>query len=238
MSTPLSQAIKLADEVEKFPLGKCGPSDDPDKQTAYLYAFRDLAKRFVASAKRIGDPDLSELMLNLDTAPEHITDAYDLRAKLFCVIDYLREASENPNYQKEAVNNATFLNIGVLLELKAIETKQFDTTKLVKFCEEINDSYNRANYLSCSLLIRAVMNHIPPIFGFAKFSQVVASSGKSVKAVLSNLQDQARPLADLHTHILIRSKEQLPSKHQIEPYKASFEILIQEILVKLHENKG
>ena len=78
------------------------------------------------------------------------------------------------------------------------------------------------------------MNHIPPIFGFEKFSQVVASSGKSVKAVLSHLQDQARPIADLHTHILIRSKEQLPSKHQIEPYKASFEILIQEIIVKFH----
>lgn len=234
MSTALSQAIKLADEIEKFPLGNCGPSDDPDMQTAYLYGFRDLAKRFVASAKRVGDPDLSELMLNIDTAPEYITDAYDLRAELFCCIDYLKEASENPNYQKDAANNAAFLNTDVLLELKAIKTRRYDTTKLVKFCEEINDSYSRANYLSCSFLIRAVMNHIPPIFGFEKFSQVVASSGKSVKAVLSHLQDQARPIADLHTHILIRSKEQLPSKHQIEPYKASFEILIQEIIVKFH----
>ncbi|MEA1934755.1 MAG: hypothetical protein U9N60_10075 [Thermodesulfobacteriota bacterium] len=64
MSTALSQTIKLADEIEKFPLGNCGPSDDPDKQTAFLYAFRDMAKRFVASAKRIGDPDLSEMMLS------------------------------------------------------------------------------------------------------------------------------------------------------------------------------
>lgn len=238
MHTALSQAIKFADEIENFPLGNCGPSDDPDKQTAYVYAFRDIAKRFVASAKRIGDPDLSSMIDNLDTSPDFITGAYDLRAELFGIIDYLREVSVNPNYQMEAVNNAAFLNTEVLFELKSIKNKKFDTKKLVKYCEELNDSYGRANYLSCALLIRAIMNHIPPIFQAEKFSQVVANSGRSIKAVLTHLEDQARPIADLHTHILIRSKEQLPSKHQIEPYKASFEILIQEIIVKLNENKG
>jgi hypothetical protein len=72
MSTALSKAIKYADEIAAFPLGKCGPSDDPDMQTAYLYGFRDLAKQFVAAAKRIGDPDLSEQLSNLDTSPEFI----------------------------------------------------------------------------------------------------------------------------------------------------------------------
>ena len=106
----LSKAIKFADEIEAFPLGNCGPSDDPDKQTAYLYGFRDLAKRFIAAAKRIGDPDLSEQLSNLDTSPEFITEAYDLRAELFGIIDYLREAAENPKYQEEARNNSAFLN--------------------------------------------------------------------------------------------------------------------------------
>ena len=238
MSSALSKAIKFADEIEAFPLGNCGPSDDPDKQTAYLYGFRDLAKRFIAAAKRIGDPDLSEQLSNLDTSPEFITEAYDLRAELFGIIDYLREAAENPKYQEEARNNSAFLNADVLLELKSISPDKYDIKKLVAFCEELNDSYGRANYLSCILLIRAVMNHVPPIFGHNSFSQVVATSGRSVKAVLSHLEDQARPIADLHTHILIRKKEQLPSKHQIEPYKPSFEILIQEIIAKLHEQKG
>lgn len=238
MHTALSQAIKFADEIEKFPLSNCGPSNDPDMQTAYLYAFRDLAKRFVASAKRIGGTDLSSMIDNLNTSPDFITDAYDLRAELFGIIDYLKDVSANPNYQIEAVNNVSFLNNEILFELKSIENKKFDTKKLVKFCEELNDSYGIGNYLSCALLIRAVMNHIPPIFRAENFSQVVANSGRSIKAVLTHLEDQARPIADLYTHILIRSKEQLPSKHQIEPYKPSFEILIQEIIVKLNENNG
>jgi hypothetical protein len=124
-----------------------------------------------------------------------------------------------------------FLDEGNILQLKSTKAR-FDFAKLIRFCEELNDSYRRGNYLACILLIRAVMNHVPPIFGVQTFSQVVAGSGKSVKAVLSSLEDEARPIADLHTHILIRAREPLPTKHQVEPYKASFEILIHEILTK------
>jgi hypothetical protein len=238
MNTALNQALHYAEEIRKFPLGNCGPSDDPDMQTAYLYGFRDISKMFGAAAKRIGDPDLSNMINELDLSPEYITDAYDLRAELFGIIDYLESASVNENYQDSVNHTSTFLNVEVLDELKKIQNSKYDTKKLIRFCEELNDSYSRANYLSCALLIRAVMNHTPPIFDIEKFSQVVANSGRSVKAVLSHLESQARPISDLHTHFLIRAKEQLPTKHQIEPYKPSFEILIQEIIVKLNINIG
>ena len=119
MNTALSQTLKFADEIENFPLGNCGPSDDSDKETAYVYAFRDLAKRFVASAKRVGDAQLSEMINKLDTSPDCITDAYDLRAELYGVIDYLKEASEKPNYPKDAGNNTAFINTEVLIRRKA-----------------------------------------------------------------------------------------------------------------------
>jgi hypothetical protein len=232
MSPTLSLALSLADDVEKFPLGRCGPSDDPDMQTAYLYGFRDIAKRFLAAAKRIGDPDLSELIVDLDSSPDFITDAYDLKANLQGIIDYLREASKDPEYEMGVINNSAFLDQAVFSQLKSARLSAFDLKKLVRFCEELNDSYRRGNYLACALLIRAVMNHIPPIFGAQNFAQVVSCSGRSVKAVLSRLEDEARPIADLHTHKQIRSQESLPTKHQVEPYKASFEILIQEVLAK------
>ena len=56
MTAALSLAIELADEIERFPLGECGPSDDPDKQYAYVAGFRDIAKRFVAAVKRMAIP--------------------------------------------------------------------------------------------------------------------------------------------------------------------------------------
>jgi hypothetical protein len=199
---------------------------------AYVYSFRDIAKRFLAAARRIGDPDLSELIVGLDASPEFITEAYDLKANLQGIIDYLREVSQDPSYEVGVANNSSFLDQYLISHLKSVRSLAFDFIKLIRFCEELNDSYRRGNYLACTLLIRAVMNHVPPIFGMETFAQVVAGSGKSLKAVLSRLQDESRPIADLHTHMLIRSRESLPTKNQVEPYKAGFEILIQEILTK------
>jgi uncharacterized protein (TIGR02391 family) len=85
----------LAADVEKFPLGQCGPSDDPDQQTAYLYAFRDIAKRFVAAVKRFNHPALNGYLQDIDTAPEFITDAYDTAANLQCLIDALRDLPDD-----------------------------------------------------------------------------------------------------------------------------------------------
>lgn len=233
MTAALSLAIKLADEIERFPLGECSPSDDPDKQYAYAAGFRDIAKRFVAAVKRIGDPDLSDLVSGLDTSPQWISDAHDLRAELYVVIDALKEASQNPNYAANAASNAAFLNTEVLLRLKAVQGARLDPSKLVKMCEELNDSYARGNYISSALLLRAIINHVPSVFGASTFSEVASQSGRSIKAILARLNDDARPIADLHTHILMRQTEHLPTKNQLEPYKASFEVLIQEVLASL-----
>jgi hypothetical protein len=233
MASALSLALEIAGQVEGFPLGKCGPSDDPDMQTAYLYGFRGVARRFVWAAKRVGDPDLSAMLSEIDTSPECITDAYALRADLIGVIDYLREVAENPEYERGVKLGAAFIDEDLVKELRLARSEQFDLDKLIRFCEELNDAYRRGNYISCALLMRAVVNHVPPLFGKSTFSQVVAGAGRSVKAVLSRLEDEARPIADLHNHMTIRSREVIPTKHQVEPYKPAFEILIQEILAVL-----
>ena len=96
--TALARAMELADDLERFPLGKCGPSDDLDEQTAYLYAFLDVARPFVAAIKRIGDPDLSEQVSGLVLDIGEITEAYTLKADLQGVIDHLREVAADPTY--------------------------------------------------------------------------------------------------------------------------------------------
>lgn len=140
MQTALSQAMKFADEIEKFPLGNCGPSDDPDMQTAYLYAFRDLAKRFVSSAKRIGDTKLLTMIANLNTSPDFITEAYDLRAELFGIIDYLKETSDNPNFHIIRTNNRTFLNQA--FNKKRITKVKTDDWKSAYGWKEIEKEYD------------------------------------------------------------------------------------------------
>ncbi len=129
-------------------------------------------------------------------------------------------------------NGSPFIDVGIVKELRELTSDKFDLCKLVRFCEELNDAYGRGNYLSSILLIRAIMNHVPPIFGQTKFSQVVANAGRSLKNVLERLSE-ARSIADLHTHATIRRNEPLPTKNQVEPNKTSFEHLIQEVIVQV-----
>ncbi len=232
MVTALERALELAKEVQQFPVGHCCPSDDPDKETAYVYGFLQEARPFVAAIRRIGDPDLSDQVSGLSLDITYITEAYTLKHQLQGVIDHLRELSSDPTYGRSIRSNAAFLDPSVLEILRTTTSQKFDFSKLVRFCEELNDAYGRGNYLSCALLIRAIMNHVPPLFGCRTFAEVAAQSGKSLKAVLERLEDNARPIADLHTHALIRAKELLPTKHQVEPYKAGFELLIQEVIAR------
>ncbi len=232
MSPKLRLALKLADDIEAFPLGNCGPSDDPDKQTAYLAAFAEIVTRFFAVARRVGDPELEEMLLNVGEPPDEILEAYKQRHTLLAVIDYLREVAEEPAYEEDLTLNALFVAPQVIAQLRAANPTTFDFKKLIGFCEELNDAYRRGAYLSTALLIRAVMNHVPPIFGQPTFGAVVAQAGRSIKPMLDRLESEARPIADLHTHIHIRQRESLPTKNQVEPFKVSFELLLQEVIAR------
>ena len=64
MNQLITRIIKLSEEIEKFPLGQCLPSDDPDKQMAYLYSFKALVKRFMSSAKRLRKQIIPLMHLN------------------------------------------------------------------------------------------------------------------------------------------------------------------------------
>lgn len=232
MSPKLRLVLKLADELVAFKLGNCGPSDDPDMQTAYLAGFNDVATRFMAAGRRVGDPELTEMLQAVSKQPEHIVEAYTQRAGLLAAIDYLREVTEEPSYEENLAFNSAFVAPQVLDSLRAASPSNFDFKKLIAFCEELNDAYRRGAYLSTALLIRAVMNHVPPIFGETTFAAVVAQSGRSVKPMLERLEKEARPVADLHTHILIREHESLPTKNQVEPFKGSFELLLHEVIAR------
>lgn len=97
MSTLLNRVSKLIEEINGFNLGQCGPSDDPDMQTAYVYGYKDLIKRFFASVKRIENPELQKMISGINTNAESIYDAYDLRAEVQGVLDFLED------YQQTAI---------------------------------------------------------------------------------------------------------------------------------------
>ncbi|MFE5300660.1 hypothetical protein [Streptomyces sp. NPDC056632] len=53
-------------------------------------------------------------------------------------------------------------------------TTSWKVDKLLALCTELNDSYASGNAYACAALLRAVLDHIPPVFGHKDFKQVAA----------------------------------------------------------------
>jgi hypothetical protein len=50
---------------------------------------------------------------------------------------------------------------------------QFDRSKLLRLIGELNDNYARGNGYAVHALLRAILDHIPPLLGCASFAAVV-----------------------------------------------------------------
>lgn len=153
------------------------------------------------------------------------------REKILSILD---NRIEDLHIKSKFKNNSNvFIDENIIIKFEDLIDPKFDTIKLLQYLKEVNRSYKEGDFLSCILLLRAVLNYVPPVFGHSTFSQVVSQSGRSLKEIFSFLEEGLRKIADLHTHRVISTNEYLPTNSEISPYKPQFEILLQEILIKI-----
>ena len=81
---------------------------------------------------------------------------------------------------------------------------------------------------------RTILNHIPPIFNFKNFDEVVSNYGglkdnKSFKKNMAHLNDSLKHIADSYLHLQIRKQEILPNETQIN-FKQDLDVLLGEIV--------
>jgi len=115
MSKLIARVQGLIKEISEFELGNCSPSDDPDMQTAYVYAYKDLVKRFIESASRLNNPELLKRLEKINPEIDRITEAYDLRAEITAVFDLIEDITESealqPKIKITAQTGATLRNL-------------------------------------------------------------------------------------------------------------------------------
>ncbi len=128
-----------------------------------------------------------------------------------------------------------FVHPDRLQELRNLAHQSFDFTKLVRFCEELNDNYERGNCLSVVMLGRSIMNHVPPVFGFESFDKFSAGYGKSsFKSSMKHLSGSLKNIADSYLHEPIRKKEVLPTTTQVN-FSQDMDVLLGEVVRKVRE---
>jgi DNA-binding MarR family transcriptional regulator len=126
-----------------------------------------------------------------------------------------------------------FINEDRLQELRKLSSKQskFDYSKIIRLCEELNSNYSNENYYATAMLTRAIMDHVPPIFGKNNFTEVANnySGGDSFKKLMKNLNDFQKNISDGILHEQIRGRESLPNATQVNCSQA-LDKLLEEIV--------
>lgn len=118
-------------------------------------------------------------------------------------------------------------------QLRKIRSDKFDLAKVIRICDELNSCFDAQCFLATGALVRALIDHVPPIFGASSFSEVANNlGGKSVKASLRHLEVTSRNIADAILHQQVRSREVLPSATQIN-FSNDLDVLLSEIVRKL-----
>ena len=137
-----------------------------------------------------------------------------------------------PESQMLKTLRGIFIDHSRIAELLDIESQNFDFTKLATLCEELNAAHKSGSKHSIIMLTRAIIDHVPPIFGCKDFAEVAnnySGSGRSFKSSMKNLQDSSRKIADQHLHTPIRKKESLPTIRQVD-YSNDVDVLLAEIV--------
>jgi hypothetical protein len=124
-----------------------------------------------------------------------------------------------------------YISNEIISSLRTIESK-YDLSKLIRLCEEINDCYNRKNYYAVGILNRAILDHVPPIFGCDNFSKVAnnyTSVSRSFREHMQKLDGPTHKIADDYVHGQIKAKENAANSIQVN-FSSSFDVLLQEII--------
>ncbi len=118
-----------------------------------------------------------------------------------------------------------------IAELKNLSNGSFDLTKLVRLCEELNVCFAGECYLAITMITRAILDHVPPIFSCAKFAELANNykGAKSFKESMLNLENSSRKIADQHLHVQMRGSESLPTIRQVD-FSNDLDVLLAEIV--------
>lgn len=154
----------------------------------------------------------------------------ETRQILIGSLNHLRRRHTFGSLQKRPTS-PPYIDTTRLAELRGIVSQQWDMARLVRLCEELNAAHENGCLMSIAMLARAILDHVPPIFGCKNFTEVANnySGGKSFSGSMQYLDKALRHVADAHLHLQIRQRESLPSPSQVD-FRAGLDVLLGEVV--------
>lgn len=131
--------------------------------------------------------------------------------------------SETETTETSAVSasQSSYASLEIIKKLELLNQKPLFTQKLTTLLDELNAAYASNMAYACHALLRAVLDHVPPIFGSKDFNAVADnySWGRTDKAHMKALKD-FRNSADDALHKQIRKTDILLELQGIPNHRA------------------
>ena len=186
------------------------------------------------------DEDDDEELMSLEQAKGAAAARFELFKTIHqevreSVIEGLREDGILLGKQKIASTKpvAAYVNKSRIAELRQVTSLNFDLQRLIRLCEELNKCFASNSFCATAALVRAVIDHVPPILGARTFAEVANNIGeKSIKASLQRLETSSRNIADSVLHQQIRKREVVPNSTQVN-FSNDLDVLLGEVVRKL-----
>lgn len=119
---------------------------------------------------------------------------------------------QTPSRQAPATSRPlAYVDTQMVASLSAISDLPHDLTKLLKLISELNENYSRGNGYAAHALLRAILDHIPPIFGFKNFNAVANNYrwSQTDKAYMRKLDEFKLQANDVMHRQLSRTPDRL-----------------------------
>ncbi len=156
--------------------------------------------------------------------------------KLESIIDRTELFQITKDNNKAELNNfgALYIANERIDILRKLTHPEFDLLKLIKLLEELNSASKEMNVFTIAMLLRSIIDHIPPIFNFKTFSEVANNYtwSKSNRELMLRLDNSLRNIADSYLHTKIRKKEIIPSPTQVD-FRPEMDVLLSELITLL-----
>ncbi len=141
------------------------------------------------------------------------------------------------NQRNEFKRDDDYISQDHISRLERIEARgggEYDLSKLIIYCHELNDNYRRGNTLSVRSLSRAVVDHVRPIFGMPapEAFEPHAAVGKTAETS-SDLLLVTMPAESMHRRA--SALETAPAPEEVN-FKAVMDRLISRVIEEVEKN--
>ena len=122
----------------------------------------------------------------------------------------MRRKQNRPAAQRGAPpQKPPYVALSRIADLQALKDPQLDPQRLIRMLQELNLAHANDMDMATAMLVRAVTDHVPPVFGQAKFADVAAqySGGPSFKGAMAHLANSMKHVADGVLHVDIRKRK-------------------------------